>query len=97
MSTQRDEFINKLKAQIDELNAQMSEFESKAEVVGDQAVSEFDAQMDKLREQAKEMQLKMGELQASSEDTWDRMLEETRKVRDAFIHSVNYFKSQMKK
>jgi hypothetical protein len=52
--------------------------------------------VDKMREHGKQMQAKLDELRGASEDSWDRMMEETRKVRDAFIHSVNYFRSQLK-
>ena len=51
MSSQREEFLDKLKQQVDDINAQMSEFETKAEEAGTQAMADFDAQMDKLREQ----------------------------------------------
>jgi len=31
----------------------------------------------------------------AGEDSWDKMVAETEKVRDAFIHSFSYFKSQV--
>ena len=96
MTTQRDEFIDKMKKQLDDINKQLGEFEKEAEEAGEKATAEYDAQMDKLREQGKKMQAKLDELRHASEDSWDRMMEETRKVRDAFIHSINYFRSQLK-
>ena len=96
MTEKRDEFIEKMKQQLDDINAQISEFESKAEAAGEKAQADFDAQVDKMREQGKQMQAKLDELRNAGEDSWDRMMEETRKVRDAFIHSVNYFRSQLK-
>jgi predicted nucleic acid-binding Zn-ribbon protein len=96
MPTKRDEFIDKMKTQLDDINEQISEFEEKAEESGDKARADFDANIDKLRQQGKQMQAKLDELRAASEDHWDRMIEETRKVRDAFIHSVKYFRSQLK-
>ena len=77
MTTQRDEFIEKMKQQLDAINAQISEFEAAAEEGGEKVRADFDEQVDKLRENGK-------------------LMEETRKIRDAFIHSVNYFRSQLK-
>ena len=77
-------------------NAQINEFESKTEQTGEKVRADFDAQVDKMREHGQQMQAKLDELRGASEDSWDRMMEETRKVRDAFIHSVNYFRSQLK-
>jgi phage-related minor tail protein len=96
MTEKRDEFIEKMKQQLDDINAQISEFESKTEETGEKVRADFDAQVDKMREHGKQMQAKLDELRGASEDSWDRMMEETRKVRDAFIHSVNYFRSQLK-
>jgi len=37
----------------------------------------------------------MEELTAAGEDRWDAMVTEMEKVRDAFVHSFSYFKSQV--
>ena len=89
MTEKRDEFIKKMKQQLDEINAQISEYETKAEAAGEKAQADFDAQVDKMREQGKQMQANLDELRTAREYSWDRMMEETRKVRVAFIHYVN--------
>lgn len=96
MTNGREEFVAKLKQQIDDINAQISEFENRAEEAGTKALDDFDAQVDQLREQAREMQAKLEEMKVAGEDSWDRIVEESRKLRDAFVHSFNYFKSQLK-
>jgi prefoldin subunit 5 len=96
MTTQRDEFIEKMKKQLDDVNKQMAQFQKEAEEAGDKATAEYDAQIDKLREHGKQLQAKLDEMRSASEDSWDRMMEEARKLRDAFIHSLNYFRSQLK-
>ena len=96
MTTQRDEFIKKTKQQLDDINKQITAFEKKAEESGEKARADFDANIDKLRKQGKQMQAKLDELREAGEDSWDRMIEETRKVRDAFIHSFKYFQSQIR-
>jgi len=37
----------------------------------------------------------MEELKSTGEDRWDAMVTEMEKVRDAFVHSFSYFKSQL--
>jgi prefoldin subunit 5 len=96
MTTQRDEFIEKMKKQLDDINKQMKDYEKEAEEAGEKAAAEYDAQVDKLREHGKQLQAKLDEMRLASEDSWDRMMEEARKIRDAFIHSLNYFRSQLK-
>jgi hypothetical protein len=38
----------------------------------------------------------MEAMKAASESKWDELLAEGEKVHKAFVHSVNYFKSQLK-
>ena len=97
MTTTRDEFVEKMKKQLDDVNKQLTEFEKEAEAAGEKARADYDAQIDKLREQGKKMQAKLEELRGAGEDSWDRMMEEARKLRDAFIHSYNYFRSELRK
>jgi len=96
MTNSREDFVAKLKQQIDDVNTQIGEFEAKAEAAGTKAVEDFDAQMDQLRGHAREMQAKLDEMRDAGEDSWDRIVEESRKLRDACVHSFNYFKSQLK-
>ena len=35
-------------------------------------------------------------IKTASEDTWESMLAEGEKIHKAFVHSFNYFKSQLK-
>ena len=70
--------------------------EAKAEEVGAKTRDDFDKQMDQLRDPARQMQAKLDEMRGAGEEAWDRIIEESRKLRDAFVHSYNYFWSQMK-
>ncbi len=51
--------------------------------------------MDKLRAQSKVAVAKLDEIKAAGEDSWENMVTEMEKVRDAFKHSFHYFKSQL--
>jgi hypothetical protein len=52
--------------------------------------------MTKLRNQSKLAVAELEGLKLASEDKWESMKASIEKVRDAFSHSFNYFKSQVK-
>ena len=92
----RDEYVTQMKEQLDSLNAHMGDWESKAREVTDDAREKYAvqlAQMDKAYQAAHD---KLEEIKEASGDKWEAMAEETDKVHKAFVHSVNYFKSQLK-
>ena len=91
----RETYINKMKTQLDELNTTMDALEAKASDAKDSAHEKYVAEMAKLREQSKVTKAKFDDLVEAGEDKWDNMVEEMEKVRDAFVHSFNYFKSQL--
>ena len=93
----RDAYIAKMKLQLDELNTKMGNVETKAREAKEDARDKYKEEMGKLRAQSQLAVAKLDELKAASEDTWDKMVTEMEKVRDAFTHSFNYFKSQVKK
>ena len=55
----------------------------------------YKAEMAKLQDQSKQAVAKLGEMKTASEETWESMVAEMDKVRDAFTHSFHYFKSQV--
>lgn len=91
----RDEYIEKIKAQLDELNEKMDELEAKAQDAKDDAYAKYQQEMGKLSKQAKLAVAKLQELKTAGEDTWTATVTEMEKIRDAFKHSFNYFKSQL--
>ena len=94
--SKRDAYIEKIKDQLDELNAKMSELEAKAQEAKDDARTKYKEEMKKLSAQSKLAVAKLDEIKSAGEDTWESMVTEMEKVRDAFKHSFNYFKSQLK-
>ena len=95
MSAKRDEYVAKMKLQLDELNTKMDKLEAKASEAKEDARAKYKEEMSKLRQQSKLAKGKLDELKAAGEDSWDVMVAEMEKVRDAFKHSFNYFKSQL--
>lgn len=93
--TKRNAYIEKMKKQLDDLNAKMSKLETRAQDAKDDARARYKQEMSKLNKQSKLAVAKLEEIQAAGEDKWESMVTEMEKVRDAFIHSFNYFKSQL--
>ena len=56
----------------------------------------YDDQLAKVREHSHAAKAKMDELVDAGEDKWEALVAEGEKVHKAFVHSVNYFKSQLK-
>ncbi len=93
--SKRDEYIAKMKLQLDELDANMDKLEAKAAVAKEDVRAKYKEEMTKLREQSKLAKAKLQVVKAAGEDKWDEMVTEMEKVRDAVVHSFNYFKSQL--
>ncbi|MDI1244103.1 MAG: hypothetical protein PSV24_01715 [Rhodoferax sp.] len=93
--TAKNVYIETMKAQLDELDANMNKLETKAKEAKADARDAYLAEMRKLRHQSKLASAKLDELKAASEDSWKAMTTEMDKVREAFVHSFSYFKSQI--
>lgn len=94
--SKRDEYIAKMKQQLDGLNAEIGELESKAKAGQKELGKKFDEQVAHLRELSHASKEKLNELMEAGEDKWEALVAEGEKVHKAFIHSVHYFKSQLK-
>lgn len=93
--SKQDAYIAKMKLQLDELNAKMHDLEVKAEGAKADVRDKYREEIKKLRHQSKLAVAKLEEIQASGENAWEAMVAEMEKIRDAFIHSFHYFKSQI--
>lgn len=93
--TTRDVYIEKMKTQLDELNTSMTKLQADAIVAKEDAKDKYKEEMANLRYQSDQAVAKLNELKAATEDTWGNMVAEMDKIRDAFVHSFRYFKSQL--
>ena len=91
----RDEYVKDMKSTIDKLNANMKVLEDRAEGAKKDARKQYQAQLEKMRAQSKSAIAKLDEMQSAGVDTWEGMVTEIEKIRDAFVHSFRYFKSQI--
>lgn len=85
-----------MKEQIDNLNTQIDELQAKAKDAKGDVREKYETEMNKLREQSNKAGDKLKELKNAGEDTWENLVADTDKVLNAFVHSFNYFKSQLK-
>jgi len=91
----RDEYVQKMKSQLDALNATANEVEAKAKDAKQEARAKYREEVARLRHQSKVATAKLEELKSAGEDSWEAMVAEMDKLRDAFVHSFHYFKSQI--
>ncbi len=91
--SKRDAYVDKMKAQLDGLNEKMNTLEAKAQEAKGEAREKYQAEMTKLKNQSQVAKSKLDEIKSAGEDKWDAVVAEMDKVRDAFVHSFNYFKS----
>lgn len=94
--SKKDEYVAKMKLQLDELNAEMQQLSDKAKEARQEVRAAYQQEMAKVRHQSDLAKARMEDLKLAGEDKWDAMVAEMEKVRDAFVHSFSYFKSQVK-
>ena len=90
----RDEYIEIMKQQLDTLNSQMGEWETKANEVKEETREKYTEQVAQLRKASQAANEKLEEIVAAGEDKWEALVEEAEKVHKAFLQSFPYFQSQ---
>lgn len=91
----REAYIAKMKTQLDDLNTEVDKLEAKAKEARVDVREKYQAEMLKLHQQSKLALAKLEEIKAASIDSWENLVAEAEKMRDAFVHSFHYFKSQL--
>ena len=93
--THQDTYITRMQNHLDELTANMVELEAKARSARADARERYQLEMAKLRQQSSLALAKLEQLKSAGDDTWEKLVAEMERLRDAFSHSFNYFKSQL--
>lgn len=93
--SRQNAYIAKMKLQLDELNVKMNELDARAQEAKADVRDKYREEMKKLRHQSKLAVAKLEEIKLAGESTWEAMVAEMEKMRDAFTHSFRYFKSQI--
>jgi len=94
--SKREDYIENMKQQLDGLNAQLKELETKGEAAQAEFLEKHAEQITQLREHYVAALAKLDEVKSASEDKWESVVTEGEKIHKAFVHSFNYFKSQLK-
>ena len=71
--TTRNEYVEQLKNNLDQWNADLAKWEAKAGVAKNDARIEYEMKLDTLRKQRDEAAEKLKELRASSEEAWKEL------------------------
>ena len=93
--TTRESYIDKMKTQLDELDAKMRRVEAKATEARADAREKYKEEMAALQQQSTLASAKLEEMRLAAEGSWEKMTAEMEKLRDAFTRSFHYFKSQL--
>jgi predicted nucleic acid-binding Zn-ribbon protein len=94
MSTVRENYTAKVKLQLDELNASVDALEARMHEAKAEVRASYRSELAKLRHQSELVSTQLAQIKTGGEASWDKMVQDMDKVRDAFMHSLNYFKSQ---
>ncbi|NIW35243.1 MAG: hypothetical protein GWN32_01300 [Gemmatimonadetes bacterium] len=71
MAEKREEYVERIKRQLDEWNAAIDRLEKRASDLTAEARQRYQARVSALREKRQEIQGKLKELQASGESAWE--------------------------
>ena len=91
----RIEYTERMRQELDALNMQLHKLELSALDMQEDARVRYNLEIDKVKFQSMLAKEKFENLLLSSETSWNNMVTETEKIRDAFVNSFHYFKSQI--
>lgn len=91
----RDEYVEKMKARLDEWNKEIDTLEEKLSEAGDETRQRLEPYLQKAHESRDQVVAKFGELKEGGETSFEARRDQVEHVWKAFKQSVNYFKSQL--
>jgi uncharacterized protein Yka (UPF0111/DUF47 family) len=83
--TNRDEYLNKFKAKLDQWDAEIDKFEAKADEAQADARLQYHKQLDTMREQRDIALKRYNEMQNAAADAWETMVQGTEKAWTAWL------------
>lgn len=93
--TARETYVENMKLELDELNDQLSSFETKVTHTRRESRERYAIELAKLRGHSQAALMKWEELQASSEGSWHQWVPDMDRTRDAFIHAFHDFRARL--
>jgi hypothetical protein len=93
--TNRDDYVEKMKAQLDEWSTEIGKLEEKLSAASDATKEKLAPHLEKARAARDGVAAKLTELKNSGESSWESLQADVEHVWKTFKQSVNYFKSQL--
>jgi lipid II:glycine glycyltransferase (peptidoglycan interpeptide bridge formation enzyme) len=94
----RDEYVNKLKQQLDQWNAESKKWEAKAQAAQSSMKAEYDKQLNMLNSRRDEALYQLKLLQGASTDAWQDMMKGTdqalKSMQEAFNRARSHFEKK---
>jgi chromosome segregation ATPase len=92
----RSEFVEKLKGQLDDMNAEVDKLEARMDEASADARKEYEEKLREAKAAQARAEDKLQELRYAGEYAWEDMKAEAEHTWKALRNSVNYFKSHFK-
>jgi len=96
MAEKRDEYVDKLKRQLDEWNAAIDKLEQRAGELKTEARERYQARLAALRAKRQEIQLKLKDIQTAGESAWDAIKASVEVARTEFKRAYEEAESETK-
>lgn len=92
----RDEYVEKMKAQLDQWNGEIAKWEAKANLAQAEARAEFDKRLEAVRQQREQAMVQLRLMQTAAGDAWLEMMKGTdeawARMREAFDKASSHFR-----
>lgn len=96
MAEKRDEYVEKIKGQLDEWNAAIDKLEKRAGELTAEARQRFQTRVEALRAKRQEIHGKLKDLQATGESAWDAIKASLEVARTEFKRAYEEAESETK-
>ncbi len=93
--SKRDEYVERMKKQLDDWNADLERLETKLGEMAGPVKSKLEPQLSKAREGYDSARMKLREVRNAGEESWEGLTDEVEHVWKTLRQSINYFKSQL--
>jgi predicted nucleic acid-binding Zn-ribbon protein len=93
----RDEYVEKMKQQLDEWNAELDNLEAKVQDVGEDLKAKYEVKIKEVREKRAKGEEKLREIIDSGEDAWEGLKGEAERAWTAFKDGVKTVRSHYQK
>lgn len=92
----REQFVQKLKSQLDEINDDIDALEARLDASATQAREEFRGRLEEAKAQRAAAEAKLQEVRNAGDEAWEDLKHEAEHAWSALKSSVNYFKSHFR-